>query len=389
MTTRRRDFLIGAGAAAAMSGRALAQVPGSAFAQQLTIGVNVTLTGDRAVFGEQIVRGVQAAVDERNRTSPSLTLVYAVRQFDDQNGDALAVSNAQVAASDPNIVAMVGNLTPEITLAALPFYANLGMPLIVPGITADSLTARGYRNIYRLPTKDSVQGQLFARSIRNRKIVSANAVAVALDGAYGYDLASGFTRARKADGGHADLLLAPADGPDFAGLARRIAGSGVDYVFLAGTSAALGSLVTALAQAGYTGAFGAGDGFYNQTTLTTYASPLRNALVATPMPPLERVAGNTVALADFGSHFGPVTSLSAFAYAATQIIIAAAQITPGVSPRLSTLQSLSRHATFQTLVGPFSFDFAGDPIDPNIYLYRVDGDHFTYDGAAHATAAIF
>ena len=154
---RRRRFLASAAGAVALAGaRASAQLQPGGFARQYTIGVSVPLTGALATIGNEIVSGVQAACDEANRFGPP-TQFFAVRSFDDGNEGALAVGNAQLAASDPSVIGVVGDLSLDVTLQAAPQYANLSLPLIVPTITADALTKRGYRNIFRLPARDEVQ----------------------------------------------------------------------------------------------------------------------------------------------------------------------------------------------------------------------------------------
>ncbi|MBV8721230.1 MAG: amino acid ABC transporter substrate-binding protein, partial [Candidatus Eremiobacteraeota bacterium] len=120
MRSNRRAF-VGASAAfavsAALPARAqVVQPPNGQFLRQLTIGINVTLSGPFEKYGQEIVRGVQAAVDEANLYSPSALYVWALRAFDDRNQTALAISNVSSAAADPTVVAVIGNLTAPMTL---------------------------------------------------------------------------------------------------------------------------------------------------------------------------------------------------------------------------------------------------------------------------------
>ncbi|MGA9419223.1 MAG: hypothetical protein WBV40_08730, partial [Candidatus Cybelea sp.] len=73
---KRRGFIATASAvvAAGAAARARAQVipeqpiqPQQQFLQQLTIAVSVTLSGTLQKYGQEVVKGVQAAVDEQNR----------------------------------------------------------------------------------------------------------------------------------------------------------------------------------------------------------------------------------------------------------------------------------------------------------------------------------
>ncbi len=386
---RRRGFLAGALAgAAAASGRARAQLypPTQPFALQLTLGVNVTLSGDFGKFGSQVVRGVQAAVDETNRFSPPIGRVFGVRSFDDRNQGVLAATNVEVAAADPSIVAMIGGLTGPMTLAGLSRYANANFALVIPTVTADAVTARGYHNVYRLPAKDSDAGRLFASSALDAYKGVAT-IAVALDGDYGYDVARAFVAQAKADRHPADVLLFPKDKTDPADAAKTILDRAPGYVFLAGKTKELGPVVDALHLAGYTGAFGASDGFYNQATITSYATALAGALVASPMPPLTRIPSIIALLNDFEHEVGQITAFSAYGYAAAQLLISAVQ-RANATTRYTLLDTLQRGGAYETLVGDFSFNVNGDPVIPNIYLYKVGAKGFTYERPAIRTGFV-
>jgi branched-chain amino acid transport system substrate-binding protein len=381
---KRRHFIAATAAVAASSGRAAAQiVPGQPFGpingqflQQLTIAVNVTLSGQLGKYGQEIVKGVQAAVDETNRFNAPISHVWGYRSLDDRNDQGLAATNPNVAAADSTVVGIVGNLTAPMTLAALPHYANTGFAVIVPTVTADSITARGYHNVYRLPAKDSTSGRLFAgAALEGKRGISA--IAVAFDGDYGYEAARGFVMGAQAERHPADVLLFPLNKTDPAQAARTVLDRNPGYVFLSGKTAQLGPIAEALRLAGYRGDFGASDGFYNLDTIATYAAPLDGAYVASSMPPLDRIPSAMQLVSDFQREVSQITAFSAFGYAAAQLFIAAAQ-RGGATTRTALLNTLQRGGTFTTLVGQFAFNISGDPLIPNIYLYTVGKDGFKY-----------
>jgi ABC-type branched-subunit amino acid transport system substrate-binding protein len=388
---KRGRFLAATGAAAASTfAVARAQVPlppNQQFLRQLTIGVNVTLSGPLEKYGEEVVRGVQAAVDEQNRYTPSVSYVWGSRAFDDRNDAALAPTNASAAASDPSIVAMVGNLTAPMTLASLSRYANVNFAVVVPTVTADAVTRRGYHNVYRLATNDSTSGQLFAQSILPEK-KGASAIAVSFDGDYGYDVARGFVAQAKADRHAADMLLFPQETTDPAAAARTVLDRKPDYVFLAGKTSALGPVAEALRLAGYTGDFGAGDGFYNGDTIERYERILDGAYVASSIPPIERIPSAVYLLNDFEREVGQITAFSAYGYAAAQLIFAAQQRS-NAGTRFALLTSMQQGGTFTTLVGQFRFNVSGDPLIPDIYLYKIQKDGFKYVRPAIRTGFVF
>jgi branched-chain amino acid transport system substrate-binding protein len=391
---KRRTFVGAAAAAAAAGARASAQIVplqpigpfNNQYLQQLTIAVNVTLSGALGKYGQEVVKGVQAAVDEQNRFQAPISNVWGIRSLDDRNDPGLAASNVNVAAADSTVIGLVGNLTAPMTLAALSRYANMGFAVIVPTVTADSITKRGYHNVYRLPARDSMAGSLFAgAALEGKRGVSA--IAISFDGDYGYDVARGFVQQAQASRHTADVLLFPLEKTDPAQAARTVLDRSPGYVFLSGKTATMGPIAQALRLAGYTGEFGASDGFYNDETIATYATVLNGAYVASSMPPLDRVPSAVQLVSDFEREVTQITAFSAYGYAAGQLMISAAQ-RGNSTTRSSLLTSLQHGGTFTTLVGQFAFNISGDPLIPNIYLYTIDNGGFKYARPAVRTGFV-
>lgn len=393
---RRRDFIAATSAAAAsgVAVRAGAQVrplqpivSPQQYLQQLTIAVNVTLSGPLQKYGQEVVKGVQAAVDEQNRFNAPISHAWAMRPLDDRNDPGLAASNANVAAADFTVIGVIGNLTAPMTLAALSRYANVGFAVIVPTVTADAVTKRGYHNVYRLPAKDSAAGRLFAIAALERKR-GVPVIAIAFDGDYGYDVGSGFVNQARNDKHPADLVLFPLAKTDPAQAARTVLDRSPGYVFLAGKTAEMGPIADALRVAGYAGDFGAADGFYNSDTISTYAKTLDGAYIASPMPPIDRVPSAVQLVTDFEREVSQITTQSAYGYAAAQLLISASQRGNATS-RNALLISLQSGGTFTTLVGQFAFNVSGDPLIPNVYLYTVGSDGFKFARPAVRTGFVY
>jgi branched-chain amino acid transport system substrate-binding protein len=386
---RRSKFLAGGAALAAVAAASPARAQfsnGTQYLQQSTIGVSVPLSGAQQQYGVQVVYGVRAAIDYNNRFAAPLERGFGIRTFDDQSSVALAMTNAQIGAADPSIVAMIGNLTADVTNGALSQYAGVGMPLIVPTVTQDRLTTQGYRNIWRLPTKDSTEGALFARTaLDNLKVTFA--LAITQDGDYGSDVAQGFVAQAKSRGRRSDLYVFSLKQSNYMAAAKEIADKHPDYIFLAGKTEDMGPLLPALHDAGYTGAFGASDGFYNESTIKQYAGNLHGAWVASSLAPLNRAPSNFQILSELQRTVGSVSAFSAYGYAAAQIVMSAMK-RAGATTRAALMQTMQMGGSYDTLVGPYSFSFTGDATDPNVYFYSVGDGGFTYEKPAHRTGFI-
>jgi ABC-type branched-subunit amino acid transport system substrate-binding protein len=343
--------------------------------QQVTLGVNVPLSGPYGNYGRDVVNGVTAAINETNKYNASLTKAYGIRYFDDQNSGAIATSNVLVAAADPTVIGMIGNLTLDVTMTALSQYANSGFALVVPCVTADKLTQQGYHNVYRLPASDSTEGRLFASAVLRGRSTS-NVLGVIVDGDYGLEVARAFVAQAKANKHNAELLtLEPnADVADSTAIIGRHAPA---YIFFAGRPDKLGPIAVALRAAGYTGDLGFADSFYSEDVPKTFGKALSGAIVASALPPLDKVPSIVTYLPDFRGAVGAVTAFSAYGYAAAQLIILAQQ-RANAANRFQVLEQLQQGGTYSVMVGNYSFNYAGDATFPNVYLFTLTADGFTF-----------
>jgi branched-chain amino acid transport system substrate-binding protein len=353
--------------------------------QQLTLGVNVTLSGAYATFGRDIVRGAQAAVDYYNKFNLTNNKAYGIRFFDDQNSGAIATSNVLIANADPSIVGMIGNLTVDTTMTALQQYANDSFTLVVPCVTADKLTTQGYHNIFRLPASDSSEGRLFASAIvKGRNL--GNVLGVIVNGDYGLEVARAFVAQAKADKFNAELLTLEtnADVPDSTAIVQR---KSPGYIFFAGRPEKLAPIAVSLRLAGYTGEFGFADSFFTADVQKNYGKALEGAIVASAMPPLERAPSVVAYLQDYKNEVGAVTAFNAYGFAAAQLLILASQ-RANVVNRFQLLTQLQGGGTYSLLVGNYSFNYAGDATLPNIYLFTLKEDGFSFFKPAYASGFV-
>ncbi len=384
----RRSAFIGGAAALAAAGPLVARaqtIPGTNYVQQLNLAVSLPLSGPYEPYGHQIATGARAAVDENNMYAAPLERVFAVRELDDEGTLAIAMSNIDIATADPSVVAMIGNFNADVIVGALPQYASVGMPLIVPATTSDSVTQQNYRNVFRLPPGDSVAGGLFAEAVMPL-VKPSFALAVSEHTDYGTDISRGFVDSAKSKARRVDTYALP-DSPDFVAAAQTIVAMHPDYLYLGGKPATIGALVPALTAAGYKGAFGLCDAFFSDATIKQFGSAFEGAYVAASTPPLQRVPADFHLLADYTRQYGAMTPLAAYGYSAAQVAIAAVKSTSATT-RFATLTALERGTTFTTLLGPMSFDFNGNQLQPNIYLYTIGGGSFTFRQAARPSSFV-
>jgi branched-chain amino acid transport system substrate-binding protein len=389
MALTRSNFL--ATGAAFAGGVALPMPARAAFgdtpvAGTVTVAVVAPFTGDDIRLGEQIGNGVRAALDDSNNLRGALDRAYTMRTFDDQNLLASGLVNAEFACDDATIVAVIGHLSGRITEAALPTYLKNQMPVICPASTYDRLTAHGYGNIVRLTAKDSTEGRAAARYVK--KTATPSSVAVLYqDGDYGADVADGFTDQMAGDKLKATAVGFSWDKPNFPTVTKTVLDSKPDAIFLAGIPKDMGPVVPQLRGAGYTGPFFASQGFFDPLTLQKYAVELEGLTISTSMPPLAIAPGAFRIKGDYERRYGPMTPLAAFSYAAAQIFISVVRRT-GSQDRLAVARALDVSSTFDTVVGPISFQNDGDPQNPNVYFYRIVNGAWKYVASSYPSSYV-
>jgi branched-chain amino acid transport system substrate-binding protein len=375
----RAGFLAGAGGTAGAT--QIAQV--QQYTPTLSFAVVCPQSGPDARVGRQLLDGVRAAVDEINRERLLSEAALLFNAYDDHNTAADAIVQASFATSNSAVVATIGHISSGTTLVTQQAYQSAQMPLIVPTVTDDRITARGFRNTFRLPTKDSDEGGLVARYVIQ---TGSKAPHVAVqDADYGPDVAAGFSRRAGALHVAAGATQFSLDKPDFAKAADAVLMHAPDCVVLAGNVADMGPLIRALRGKGYTGRFVATQGFFDaQTTSPEFAKDAEGLVVSSSVPyyPLAPTALREVQL--YQARYGGLTPIAAYGYSAVQLIRLAARRT-GASNRLALIRALTSGGVYDTITGSYSFGPSGDVIDPNCYFYRVKDGKFAYERQAHAS----
>jgi branched-chain amino acid transport system substrate-binding protein len=378
----RGPFIAGAAAAGvvAASRPARATFGDTPLAGTVTIGVIGPFTGDMIRFGEQMGNGVRAATDDANQLRGPLDKAFAMQTFDDQNLLASGLVNAQFTCDDPQIVAVIGHLSGRITEAAMHTYVTNEMQVICPASSYDRLTSHGYGNLLRLETKDSVQGHLAARYM-NASVKPKSVVAIYQDGDYGPDVVTGFVAQMQGDKVKTTPIELDLDKPDFDAAAKATIAAKPDAVFLAGKVSDIGTMLPTLQVNGYTGPLHASQGFFDAPTTTTYAAYSEGLTISSSMPPLALAPGAFQIKNDFERKYGPMTPLSAFTYAAAQIVIAVTRRT-AANDRVAVERALNVSTAFDTIIGTVSFQNDGDPLNPNAYFYTVKNGAWKYVASA-------
>jgi len=372
----RAEFLAGAGALA--GGTQVAQIV--PYTPTFRFGVVCPQSGPDGRLGKELLAGVRGAVDELNRDRPSYQPLVLFNAYDDHNTAAEATVQADFATGSPDSLAVIGHLSATTTLATQQLYANAQIAVVVPTVTDDRITQRGYRNVFRLPTKDSDEGGLVAAYVI--KSGSKAPHVVSQDGGYGPQVAAGFLRRAAALHVNAVGTQFSLDKPDFDNAAGAVLSHGPDFVVLAGNADDMGPLMQVLRNKGFTGRFAGTQGFFDAQTIKQFAKVAEGLVVSAPMPYYPMAPTATRYVQDYLEQYGPLTPVAAYGYSAVQLIYNASTRTTATN-RLALIRALVNGGSYDTVTGRYQFGPSGDVLDPNCYFYRIADGKFTYERQAH------
>src|SRR5438874_3562410 len=111
--------------------------------QVIRIGIGAPLTGGAASFGVEMRNAVELAVDEENIADGVLGARIETRAFDDEASDATGQAGAGVLCQDPTVLAVVGHVNSNVSMAASSVYARCGLAMLTPMSSSPGVTDRG------------------------------------------------------------------------------------------------------------------------------------------------------------------------------------------------------------------------------------------------------
>jgi len=247
----------------------LTSVPAaSAAVKTYTIGYQGPLSGGEASTG----------IDEQNAVKYAIKLFEAANKnikiklvsIDDQGDPAVAGTVAPGVASNKNVLGVVGPAYSGATIASLPYYKSVNMPVISPSATRVSLTDPtspdfGGPIFHRVVGKDDLQGPALAKYATAG--VSAAKVFVFDDqSAYAVPL-RGFVEAGLKKISGASVVggdSVPNTTTDFSPTIAKIATSGANVVIYTGYYSQAAVFIKQLRDSGSKAVFAGGDGVFNQ-----------------------------------------------------------------------------------------------------------------------------
>ena len=351
---------------------------------EVVIAIVGPITGPDAVLGEQMQRGAEMAVKHINQAGGVLGEPLVLQVGDDtcEVEDAVAIAD-QILKS--GAVFVVGHLCSSTSIAASKIYHKGRVLQISPGSTNPELTDQGLENVFRVCGRDDKQGPTAADYVIEGKLGSK--VAVIHDKTtYGQGLADEFKKHLNKKGVSEVLYEGIEKGDkDFGSLVKKMKSSGVDLMYFGGAHLEAGLITRQSRKLGLEAKLLSGDGLSTREFWDVTGEAGEGSLFTFEADPRKFAAAKDAVRAFRETGYEP-EGYTLFTYAAVQVFAQAAaragsvklealvQAMKGV--QFNTMKSHS----FETVMGPLTFDRKGDPVGAGYRLYRFSKGSYSMIG---------
>jgi branched-chain amino acid transport system substrate-binding protein len=352
---------------------ALAAAPARADIPIATVG---PMTGQYAIFGDQMKRGATLAVDDINAKGGLLGQKLSLAVGDDSCDPKQAVSVANDMAHR-KVVFVDGHYCSGSSIPASSVYNDNGILQITPASTNPALTEeaarKGWNNVFRTCGRDDKQGVTAGNFIA--ETFPGKRIAILHDkSAYGKGLADETRRQLNAKGVTEAMYESYTAGDkDFTALVTRLKQAKIELVYIGGYHTDVGLIVRQARDQGFGAQFMSGDA--NATDeLASIAGPAAEGLLFTFAPDPRKNPAAAAVVAEFKKQGFDPEGYTLYTYAAIQVFATAA--TEAGSTELDKVVKVLHSHPFDTVVGQLQFDEKGDVLNPKYVVYVWHGGHY-------------
>lgn len=330
-------------------------------AEDLRITVAVPRTGTVATAGDQVVAGAQEAAKAINAAGGvgGRRIVLDIEDDACDPKQAISVANRVVGEG---IALVDGHVCSAASIAASPIYAEAGTVMMSPASVSAKLTdiaaARGWNDIFRVYTRDDVQGELMGAFMAQR--FKGKVVAFVDDkGTYGKGLADSVRAAFEAHGGKVAFREGINPGEkDYSAVVSKLKAIGAEAVYYGGYPPEGGLILRQAADQHFHPAFVTTSGFAAPEFASIAGPATEDTIFPFPPDPSRKPAAAGVLDAFKADGIVP-DGFTLFSYATIQALAEGVR-RAGSAEGKAVTAALRGGAPIDTVIGPLRFDKKGD-----------------------------
>jgi len=349
----------------------------SSASADILIAVAGPMTGATAAFGDQMKKGVSAAVADINAAGGVLGEKIVMEIGDDacDPKQAVAVAN-QLAGKRAKLV--VGHYCSSSSIPASEVYEESGIIQISPGSTNPALTDKGRYNVFRVCGRDDQQGRIagdyFIKHFKNKKI------AILHDKSTGGKGLADEMRKRINEVGLKEVLY-DAYNPgekDYSAVISRLKSINAEAIFIGGYYTEVGLIQRQSADQGYSPIVMSGDSLMTNEFWGITGPTGEGALMTFSPDPRKNPEAASVIAALRKANIEP-EGYVLYAYGAVQAWAEAVKRAGSTDAKKVSAQL--KTGSYPTVIGKVEFDAKGDNKAPGFVVYRWSKGSYEYADA--------
>ena len=347
---------------------------GARAADQIIIATAGPITGQYAVFGEQMVRGAEMAVADINAAGGLLGKEVVLEIGDDacEAKQAVAVANQM---ANKGVTFMAGHFCSSTSIPASEVYFEEDILQISPASTNPKLTEQGFDNVFRVCGRDDQQGD-FAGAFLAKKFPGQRFAILHDKTAYGKGLADETKRALNAHGIQEVMYEAYTAGEkDYLALVTKIKAHNIDVIYIGGYHTEAGLIVRQAREQGLDARLVSGDALVTQEFWAITGEAGAGTLFSFSPDPARNPAAAGVVERFLAQGYKP-EGYTLYTYAAIQVYAIAVE--KAGTTDTATLIGILRSTKFDTVLGTISFDAKGDVSAPGYVFYEWKNGTYDY-----------
>lgn len=348
---------------------ASALLPGRfARAADLLVGAVYPMTGPVAYDGQTELNGAKLAVAEVNAKGGVLGKTLKLDVQDGACNPAQSVSAAEKLVTQSKVVSLLGAFCSSSTGAVMEVAKKHGIPLVTGVSTAQDLTKRGNKWLFRATDTSALLGQAFAPAIA--KLGAKRVAFLVVNDDWGRAVASSYGAALKKQGSKiVDTEIFSRSDTDLFSYITKIKAAKPDVVISAANTQLAANVTKQLRQLGVTATL-MGEGAFTSESYLKLVGPLgKGAIGLVEYVPTIDTAINKAFVASYKSHYKEEPSkFSAAGYQAVHILAAAINRAGSTNPE-KIRQALLK-TDYTGLTGNFKFAPNGQAYNFNVYMAK-------------------
>ncbi|WP_075980710.1 branched-chain amino acid ABC transporter substrate-binding protein [Bacillus massilinigeriensis] len=344
----------------------------------IKIATQSPLSGGSATVGEAIKLGAQLALDEQKDKFKDLGFELQLVPYDDQADPKKGVANAQLIASDKDVLAVVGHYNSGVAIPSSEVYEKYSIPMVSPANTATEVTDRGLKSVNRIVARDDSQGPAGADYAVNK--IGAKKIFIVQDKtAYGTGLAEAFKKGAEEAGaeilGFEGITIGE---KDFNGVLNQILSKKPELVYFGGMYSEGGLLIKQARDKGIDIPFMGGDGMDSSTLVEIAGDSIKNTYITSVAGDSSTTDTGKKFIDDYKKAFNKnPESYSVYGYDSMGVVLKGLEDAINAnSKKLPTREQLSEAiravSDYKGALTQVTFDDKGDNEFAKVFIYKFD-----------------